>query len=275
MRFRAGGQAALSADGVLPTEPLRRLGRSLVVVDQIGSTNAHLLEHASELPDGAVLLAEVQTHGRGRQGRRWEAPKGSSILLSALLHEPADSPLLQRATTIAALAASEAIESSTDCGCAVRWPNDLTVRGRKVGGVLAEARTMDPLRRRAIAIGIGVNCWQQPGHFSPELRQTATSLEIESRSAVDRSRLAACVLERLDARIQEAASEEGWADVLAAWRAACADLGARVTLVHDGASLSGTIIDVAADGDLVVELDSGGRRTFGATTSTRLWSQPP
>ncbi|MEW6253307.1 MAG: biotin--[acetyl-CoA-carboxylase] ligase [Planctomycetota bacterium] len=293
----------LSAPDLLAGGPLRRLGRRVFVLETVDSTNAFLLARAGAEGDavragldGALASAEYQTAGRGRLGRRWHAPRGSSILLSTLLIEPADSPLLERITVLAAVAACETVEAAASVGVAVRWPNDLVCSARKLGGVLAEASPLagqrasarGPRRRRtersspdtvaaqgglltAVVIGIGLNCLQQRGHFPPELADRATSLELESARPVSRRAVAAALVAHLDRRLAELGQPGGWPRLLAAWRGRCDDMGARVTLEHDGRTLSGTAVEVTDSGHLVVELDAGGRRHFAPTTTTRLW----
>ena len=267
----------LTAADLLPSGALCRLGQRIFMPDTIDSTNGFLLEHATEAGDGAVVCAELQTGGRGRLGRRWEAPRGSSILLSVLLLEPTQSPLLSQAALLASLAAGEAVEATTDCAIAVRWPNDIICRGRKLGGVLAESRTLPgraerAAAMRAVVIGIGLNCLQQRGHFKGDLADKATSLECETRLPVDRAHIAASLLARVDRWLDLCARQPaGWAQMRSAWRAHCEDVGTRVTLEHDGRTYTGTALDVSDDGDLIVELDRGGPRHFPAATTTRVW----
>ena len=270
-------QTPLTKEMLLPAGPLTRLGRRVFALDQVPSTNAFLLARASELPDGAVAWAEWQSAGRGRLGRRWESPRGASVLLSTLLQEPADSPLLARGTLLAVLAACEAVERATVCKPQVRWPNDLVLSGRKLGGVLVEsalmaARAPDHAAGRAVVIGVGINCLQQRGHFGAELAETATSLEIESTQPVDRAAVARGLLERLDALLTSAATDrDAWRAALATWRSRCEDIGTRVTLWQDRQTYRGTVLDISDAGDLLVHLDEGARRYFASATTTRPW----
>lgn len=239
---------------------------------ELDSTNAYLLTHAGQLDDGTVVVAEFQSAGRGRQRRRWHAPRGSSILLSILLIEPADSPRIAQATSLAALAAAEAVESETACRPTLRWPNDLVVGGKKLGGVLAETTPLPGQSppRRALVIGIGLNCFQQRGHFGAELVNTATSLEIECREPIDRTALARRLIERLDTHLSdERALRNDWRWLQEAWTSRCGDLGARITLEESRRRYSGTVLEITDHGELVVQLDSGGRRQFEPTTTTR------
>lgn len=256
----------LTESDLLSGAALRRLGRQVYIHETIDSTNAFLLRTAATAGDGAFAWTESQTAGRGRLGRQWEAPRGSSILLSVLLFEPPDSPLLAWAALLGAVAACEAIEAVTDCTPSVRWPNDLVLDGRKLGGILAEScMTGD---QWALVIGVGINCLQHRGHFTGPLAKTAISLDSATSHSVDRPAVAAALVARLDAWLTRG---EQWADLHTAWHARCADVGTRVTLEQDGRRFTGTVLDVSRKADLIVQLDQGGRRHFDAATTTRPW----
>jgi BirA family biotin operon repressor/biotin-[acetyl-CoA-carboxylase] ligase len=271
---------------LFPCGPLGRLGQRVATLSQVDSTNAFLLARAAEWPDGSVATAEFQSAGRGRQGRRWLAPRGSSILLSVLLIEPEDSPRITHAALLAALACAEAVEAETNCRPELRWPNDVVIAGKKLAGVLAEstplARVVGPglvggsrpgvsdEAQRALVIGVGLNCFQQPGHLGPELANIATSLEIECAQPVDRPALARRLIERLDACFTAGAwQDRHWTRLSEAWTARGEDLGAHVILEENSRRFAGTVLEIADNGDLIVQLDSGGRRRFESTTTTR------
>ena len=264
----------LSAENLLPNGPLRRIGHKFLAFDELDSTNAYGLAHAGGLPDGTVIVAEHQTAGRGRLGHSWQSPRGASILLSVLLKEPADSLLVKRSTMLAALAACEAVEAACGARPLVRWPNDLLLSGRKLAGVLVESSPLPkaagqtPLR--ALVLGIGINCLQQRGHFSGDLANSATSLEIELPHAVDRVGVGRCLLESLDRHLSGLGAATGSTGLVAAWKSRCNDLGRCVTLRHDRKIYSGTVLDVTDEGDLLLQLDRGGRRCFAAATTTRI-----
>jgi BirA family biotin operon repressor/biotin-[acetyl-CoA-carboxylase] ligase len=263
-------QSAIARDDLLAGGPLSRLGTTILIEHEVASTNTLLLRRAAELPDGALAWTEFQTGGRGRLGRRWEAPRGASILLSTLVHEPADAALVAGGALLACVAACEALDTVGDLDVTIRWPNDLYVRGRKLGGVLAESCLLPGSPpRRAVVIGVGINCLQHRGHFAGALAERATSVDLESTQPVNRAAIAAALVQRLDAWLAAAERAASWTALRAAWHARCGDFGTRVTLQHDGRTFSGTAVDVSIEGDLVVQLDHGGRRHFGATTTTR------
>ncbi len=265
-----------SAQGPLkPSEltalgPFRRLGREVHCFGEIDSTNQFVMAQADALSDGAIVAAEWQSAGRGRFARRWEAPRGASILLTVLLIEQERSDVARLASLLGAVAACEAIREATGCEAAVRWPNDVTIDGKKTAGVLSETRLLGTRERRAIALGIGVNCWQQAAHFPPELREKATSLELCTAKPVSRSDVAARLIRLLDDLLWRT-EREGPDEPMARWRRLCGDIGRRVTLRADGGTYQGVVLDIDAEGALLVQLDVGGRLSFDAARTTRLW----
>jgi BirA family transcriptional regulator, biotin operon repressor / biotin---[acetyl-CoA-carboxylase] ligase len=148
------------------------------------STNERARELAARgAPDGTVVTASEQSAGRGRQGRTWTAPAGRALLCSAILRPlEARHRLLPLAVPIAVCDAAEAVGAS---GCEVKWPNDVWMEGRKLAGVLIEARPP-----RWAVIGVGLNLAIGPDEFPAELRDTATS--IGSETSVDAALAAVC-----------------------------------------------------------------------------------
>jgi BirA family biotin operon repressor/biotin-[acetyl-CoA-carboxylase] ligase len=267
---------SLSREDLLARGPLHRLASELILREAIDSTNALLLSRAAELPDGTLAVAEHQTAGRGRLGRSWLAPPRTSLLLSVLVFEPLDTHLLALGGVLAAVAARAAIECSAALPAALRWPNDLVLDHRKVGGVLVETRGLPPRgtrqpARRAVVIGVGINCTQTAADFPPALAASATSIDLAAGRPVDRRGLAGALVAELDQRLARTATAELWPELRREWRAHCADVGQRVTLRHDGREFRGTILDLSEEGELFVQLDDGTRGVFGSATTTRDW----
>jgi BirA family biotin operon repressor/biotin-[acetyl-CoA-carboxylase] ligase len=159
-----------------------RLGEPRVDVASCDSTQA-LLEPS--MPEGALAVADVQTAGRGRLGRTWEAPPGTAILASLLLKPPQERKAPEL-SLVAGVAVADALEELTSLAVQIKWPNDVMLRRQKVCGILAEASD------GAVVLGIGVNVNQKPGELPPgagSLR-TATGLEWD-REQVLQSALAA------------------------------------------------------------------------------------
>jgi BirA family biotin operon repressor/biotin-[acetyl-CoA-carboxylase] ligase len=250
----------------------RRVGRALTVLPEIDSTNAYALDRlAVELgsaSDGHVVFAEYQSAGRGRLGRTWLCPRGAGLTFTVLLWEAPRDWRPARPIMAAALAVARGIEKSTEVHAVIRWPNDIFIGEKKVAGILVEARACGD-QPMPVAVGIGVNCLQHSAHLPPHLRDKATSLEIESRHAVDRAAVARALLGELD-RVFSSASDASDSKLAAAWREKSADVGRRISVVRDGRSYTGHVLDVHPQSGLLLQLDDGHRREFDPATVTRL-----
>jgi BirA family transcriptional regulator, biotin operon repressor / biotin---[acetyl-CoA-carboxylase] ligase len=234
-------------------------------VAETGSTNRDLLDLASDgAPDGVVLVADHQSAGRGRLDRTWVAPAGASLLLSVLLRpdiDPVDAPLV---TVAMALAIVDAVTESV-ARVRVKWPNDVVVGGdpdRKLAGVLAES-VIDRRGALVVVVGAGINVnWPVP--LSPELEAlapSATALNLEVGSTVDRAELLVSVLTNLERQWGgvESGGIQGRRRLVAAARTASATVGRRVRADLGHRSIEGTATDLDERGDLVV-IDDGGDR---------------
>jgi BirA family transcriptional regulator, biotin operon repressor / biotin---[acetyl-CoA-carboxylase] ligase len=197
------------------------------------------------LPEGAAAVTEVQTAGRGRMGRRWEAPAGSSILVSVLLRPPTDRREAEL-TLVAGIATAVGVERATGLAAQLKWPNDVMLDRRKVAGGIAE------LKDGAVVLGIGLNVNQGPGDLPTGTRVPADSLRSVTGREYERAPILAHLLLELEHRYD-------------AWRgggidAIFEDLGARDFLrgrrvTVDG--VAGTAQMIARDGRLVIETESG------------------
>jgi BirA family transcriptional regulator, biotin operon repressor / biotin---[acetyl-CoA-carboxylase] ligase len=218
---------------VSPPAARYRLGTPRVHYRRIDSTNerARVLATAGA-PHGTLVTADEQSAGRGRQGRRWTAPAGRALLCSVVIRDP---------SRLLPLACGVAVAEVVGDGARVKWPNDLLVDGRKVAGILVEAR---PQEGWAVA-GIGLNVALRERDFPPELAATAGTLGLEPDAIED---TLGRLLDALSRWIVAASDE-----VLEAFRARDALLGAEVRWAEGqgrGAGIDG-------DGRLLVETDDG------------------
>lgn len=231
------------------------IGRELRFLPSVGSTNDLLKDAArAGAAEGLVLVTDEQTTGRGRRGRSWTAPAGSSLLLSILLRPgwlPASDAFLL--TMLAAVAAAEALEH---CGATVglKWPNDLQIAGRKLGGILVETELRDD-RIDWTVLGCGINVNWDP-RDDPALATTATSLRLALGRPVERRALLTALLQRLDQHYL--ALRRGARTALsAAWRARLTMLGQPVRVETPGGVLEGVAEDVTHAGVLLVRTADG------------------
>ncbi|GHJ35251.1 biotin--[acetyl-CoA-carboxylase] ligase [Streptomyces sp. TS71-3] len=259
------------------------LWSSLDVLASIGSTNTDLAARADALDEGAVLVAEEQTAGRGRLDRRWSAPPRSGLFFSVLLkpHVPVQRwgwlPLL------AGVATATAVSRTAGVDTALKWPNDLlvTVGGteRKAGGILAEraggaaqqkgAGDADRARTEgaqgAVVLGIGLNVTLR----APELPvPTAGSLALAGATATDRDPLLRAVLRSLETWYeawQDADGDPAVSGLQETYAAGCATLGRRVRAELPGdRSVTGEAVALDGDGRLVLATADGVQQPVGA-----------
>lgn len=229
---------------------------------ETGSTNADLAALAAGgAPEGVVLVADHQTAGRGRLGRTWTAPAGSSLLLSVLLRPSAPVGHAHALTTAVALAAREACAEVAGVTPALKWPNDLVVSvpgaggaERKLAGVLAES-TLAGDQLDAVVVGIGLNVnW--PRDLPEEIADLATALNHLVGTAVDRADLLAALLLGLDRRYTALLAPGGRAALRDEEHAASATLGRRVRVLRAHDELEGVAVGFTDDGALRLEVDT-------------------
>jgi BirA family transcriptional regulator, biotin operon repressor / biotin---[acetyl-CoA-carboxylase] ligase len=239
--------------------------------DTIDSTNRYLLDEArAGAPEGVVAVADHQTAGRGRLGRRWEAPAGTSLLLSVLLRPRLAADQRQLASSVVALAAADAMAAMAAIDVGIKWPNDLVAPdGRKLAGVLAEADLVasppTPTGVAPIVVGIGINVnWPRTDADLPdELVGSATSLHQQAHRAIDRNQLLGAILDGLEPRVAALDVISGRARQADDLRSQCTTLGTRVRVELTDDSFEGIATDVTSAGHLVVEA-AGGTRTVVA-----------
>ena len=232
------------------------LGGPLVHLDTLGSTNDRARELAvTGAPHGTVVAAERQTAGRGRQGRTWSAPRGRALTLSVLVRlEP---PELEALPLAAAVAVAEACEVLAGVKCTIKWPNDVWIDGRKVAGILIEAR---PTERWAV-IGIGLNVNTTADELAEELRATATSLHIATGRPHDRDAAFDALMDHLanwTKRLDRPSA------VAAAFRARDVLQGRRIAWTAAGERHEGEAGGIEDDGALIVFTEDGGRLRLDA-----------
>lgn len=251
----------LTAEMISQTLATRRLGRPTLAFQQVGSTNdiAHEQARAGG-GDGLLVIAEEQLAGRGRLDRTWWAPAGSCLLMSLLLRPGISGALLPlhrvgQLTMCLGLGSVEGIAEVTGVEARLKWPNDLVIGGRKLGGMLTELNTKeDRLNYAVLGLGLNVNVdFAAPG-VPPELMALATSLLAESGGTVDRLALLAVILlrtERWYERVLDGKSpHEAWSQKLDT-------LGRRVRVTLMGRVLEGVAAGVTPEGGLLVRDDQG------------------
>lgn len=229
---------------------------------EVTSTNTLGLEAArrNEAP-WQVWITDHQTQGRGRrvrsERRTWVERPGTSILMSVLLRPRLSPELVSSLTLLAGVSFAEVLRETSGVQVGLKWPNDLVVGSRKLGGILAEGVVHKDTV--AVVMGVGVNINARQEELAQEVRHRATSLAIEAGGKTfPRETLAVAMMERLRRDLLEAETCGHFRGVLERWRALSAMGGRRVVCSEDGAP--GVAKDVNERGELVVVLDGGGER---------------
>ncbi len=201
--------------------------------------------------DGTVYISDIQTKGRGRMGRTWEDQPGRSVLMSVLLRPGISPAAVMGLSLISGLAACKSINKLYGTDCRIKWPNDIILNSRKIGGILIESVSSGETLIYAVA-GIGINL--NNDNFPAHLAGKASSIFIETGKYNPRIRLAAEISDRLSGYCNDfgACAEE--------YRKLCLTAGSRVVIEEAGTGIEAYAEDIGDDGSLLVILDDGSRR---------------
>ncbi|MBI4084179.1 MAG: biotin--[acetyl-CoA-carboxylase] ligase [Candidatus Lambdaproteobacteria bacterium] len=236
------------------------LGHTIVRLDEAPSTNTLVLEREEYLAQhGLVVLARHQSAGRGRMGRAFASVAGTQLLFSVVAHlrlRPEQVPLC---SLVAGLAVAQAVEDTLALRPELKWPNDVTLGGRKLCGILAELRQGPPGEARLV-VGIGVNCLGAAADFPPELRPVLTTLAEHTAAPVDPEAVLGAILRRLDAGLTRLEAGET-AALLAEWSRRAPLAGRRVRYAVAGGQREGVALGITAEGFLRIQGDDGAVHT--------------
>lgn len=250
---------ALTPESVRAVLRTRKLGRILHLLEETPSTNTAALALAQTgAEEGTVVVAERQTAGRGRLGRRWFSPSGENLYCSVILR-PTPAPdrmaeWLSWAPLISAVAAARAVQTVSGLSPSLKWPNDILVGHRKLGGVLCESNGSHT-HGTFVVVGIGLNVNTKREDFPDELRAIATSLAAEAGHSFNRAVLLAALLAELEATAESLLLGKP-TTLVHMYTARCSTLGRQVRVnLAGGESIEGLADSIAPDGSLRVIRD--------------------
>jgi BirA family transcriptional regulator, biotin operon repressor / biotin---[acetyl-CoA-carboxylase] ligase len=251
----------------------------LEVVARLPTTMARATALAEAgAPEGATVIAEEQTAGRGRLGRGWVAPSGTALLVSVVLRPALDSRRIWLVASLAGVALVDAVRerlaaAGSPATAGLKWPNDLLLDGRKAAGMLAEAGA-GAGGPPWVVLGMGVNVRQTAADFPGELAGRATSVAQAAAEQVDRAGLLGAWGERFVAGYRDLGAG-AVASLLTRYRDRLETLGRRVRAERvAGGPLVGTAVDVTDSGSLVILTGSGARVEVAAADVEHLRSGP-
>ena len=239
--------------------------KKLICLDTVDSTNNYAKQLAqSGAPGGTAIAADEQTGGRGRLGRSFQSPKGRGIYLT-MLYRPAAEPMqAMNFTAYTAVAVCDAIEAACGIRPGIKWTNDIVLNGRKLCGILTEMAIESESRLLQYLItGIGTNANHTPQDFDDTVRPIATSLAIELGRPVDRGRLCAELINKLDDMytVWLAGGDNSYYD---RYRADCLTLNRPVRLLRGDRTEEAFAEDIDRDFGLIVRKPDGTRETVTA-----------
>jgi BirA family biotin operon repressor/biotin-[acetyl-CoA-carboxylase] ligase len=245
----------LTALELRPLLATHDLGQVLHCFEELASTNDTARQLAEEgAAHGEVVIAERQTAGRGRRGRGWISPPGRNLYLSAVLRPDLPPQRAPEITLVASVGLCHAVRrAGADAG--IKWPNDLVVGERKLGGILTEMAA-EADRVQWVVLGVGVNLNARPEDFPEELRSAVTSVAAERGQPVPRALFAAAALALLEEWLDRYA-EGGFAAVRDEWRVLSDTLGREVRVAAEGREIRGLAEDVDESGALLVRTGAG------------------
>lgn len=227
------------------------MGHKVEFREETDSTNSEARRQAEKgALDGTLVVAERQTAGKGRRGRHWTSPAGTGIWMSLILKpklEPSCAPML---TLLAGLAVSVGIEDYCGLKSQIKWPNDLTLEGKKICGILTEmSADMEMIQYVVVGIGINVNIEE----FPEEIAGTATSLYLETGKKLKRSGMIACIVKRMEEYYEKFLSMADLSCIQEDYEERLVNLNREVLVLAPKGEYKGICKGINKTGELLVE----------------------
>lgn len=232
-------------------------GRTCLCFDTLGSTNEYGKELAKQQQvHGTLVVADSQTAGKGRRGRVWQSPKGSSIYMSLCLEPKLRTDCAAGLTLVMALAVAEAVRKVTGCEPKIKWPNDVVLNGKKICGILTEMLFTE--RGYAVVIGVGINV--NMDGFSEDISKVATSLKLETGREISREALIAAVMNCFELFYGQYEERADLTLLKERYESMLANKGKEVRVLDPQAPYTGVAKGITPAGNLVVVCEDGNEK---------------
>jgi len=237
------------------------IGRDIIFLESATSTNDVAIETGTrrENPEGLVVVADSQSHGKGRLGRKWISPPGVNLYFTVLLRPPFPPGEASVLTLTAAVAVVSAIRNYTGVNAGIKWPNDILLNGKKAGGILLEMKAADN-RINLLAVGIGLNVNMSPDELPEDIKSLSTSIKIETGKSVDRGILLGKILAEIENTYKILLNGNKRA-LINEWIRLNSTLRNKVTVRNYERVISGIAENINDNGELVIRLPSGETET--------------
>lgn len=257
------GYCLISEPDIISAEEINKgintlyIGRPTEVLESVDSTNEEIKRRAKQgAEQGLTIVSDEQISGKGRLGRAWKSPKGTSIYESILLYPELPPSQVPCITLAAGLALCSAINKIADCDARIKWPNDIIIGNKKLCGILTEMTIEDNAVAFAV-VGMGINVNNR--EFPEEIRQKATSLYIEKNKSFNRNEIIIKLAECFETIYNEFIIG-GFETLKEEYKSCCATIGRRISAQRQNETICGIAVDIASDGGLIVETDSGEKK---------------
>lgn len=236
---------SFAPDRINPELLKKNVPGNVYYFNEVDSTNIEA-KRAENVPDRSVFIAETQTGGRGRLGRKWSSPLGSGIWMSLYLEPEITACDISKLTLVAGLSVCRAIKGSR-----IKWPNDVLIGDKKICGILTEmSAEIDRVNR--VIVGIGVNVNNEV--FGIDLIEKATSLYRETGKKHSREKLAADILSEFF-ELYDKFLEKGFDSIKEEYTKKCVTLNREVVIIRNGQEMLAQAVDITENGELLVEVD--------------------
>ena len=230
-------------------------GKNVVYFDVTDSTNIQARLCAENgAPHGTLVVADMQEGGKGRRGRSWVSPAGEGIWMSILLRPEIHAVSASMLTLVMALAAERGIREITGEQSLIKWPNDLVLNKKKICGILTEMAT-EQMEIKYVIVGIGINVGQKV--FPEELKQSATSIFLETGKKYDRSLMIGAVMEALEEYYEMFIKTEDMSGLLELYNEKLVNRNQEVCVLAADGDFRGIARGINRTGGLLVELEDG------------------
>ncbi|MDO4344969.1 MAG: biotin--[acetyl-CoA-carboxylase] ligase [Eubacteriales bacterium] len=230
-------------------------GRKVISLEAVDSTNNYAKNVAEQgAAHGTLVVTEEQNGGKGRRGRGWVMPRGTSVAMSIVLR-PEIAPQHASMLTLAAGAAvAWAIREVTGLEAGIKWPNDVVVNGKKICGILTEL-SMEMERIHYVVIGMGINT--NITAFPEELRETATSLQLELGRPMNRAELICAVMKKFEKSYEKFIETQDMTLLMEDYQKLLVNIGRQVRVLEPGNEYTGTAKGIDRLGQLLVQREDG------------------
>lgn len=238
------------------------IGREIIYFEEIDSTNTFLMDYGEVFLSGLCVIANAQTAGRGRAGRKWHSPPGLNIYTSILLKiESEDAGLFNSLTLTTGIAVHRVLEK-LGLFAELKWPNDIIISHKKIAGILLEGKNVDDKEKIAV-IGIGLNVNAEEHHFPPDLRANATSVKLEKGFSHSRAKILTALYEELNYCYHKHL-ERGFSYFKEEYEGRLGIMGKKVRILKSEGFDEGSVLGVGEDGSLLLKNEGGILKIYSA-----------